>query len=231
MTAPDPASRVDYRKAQERQGTVLALLAEHPGGLSQIDLAALTGWSSGMTSGCMAALEQSGQVCVTGGTAGHVAKTYRLATAGNIEAQPGRCTREAQILALLTEHAAGLSQGVLASALGMSQTNVRNHLSHLGLAIHSRKQGRHTIVSLSAAELEHRCAVELVMPSAPQQPVTRTQSHSYPTQPLTGELGAARKLLAGLNSKTARALACAGNYRYGRAEELFGQLQMLGYVS
>ena len=89
---------------------------------------------------------------------------------------------------------------------------------------------RYSLPLARLAEWHGEVTAAPIAPVEVQQPATRTESHSYPTQLLTGELGAARKLLAGLNSKSARALACAGNYRYGGAEELFGQLRERGWV-
>lgn len=58
----------------------------------------------------------------------------------------------------------------------------------------------------------------------PREPLRRTPSPPNPHEALTGELGAARKLVVGLRDRSARGLAIAGNYRLSKAEELYAQL-------
>jgi len=58
----------------------------------------------------------------------------------------------------------------------------------------------------------------------PREPLRRTPSPPNPHEALTGELGAARKLVVGLRDRSARGLAIAGNYPLKKAEELYAQL-------
>ena len=133
-------------RVQDRQGEALALLTEHPEGLTQIKLAYLTGWNHSIVSTCMVALEASGTVNSTGGTARRP-KTYTLPQVGTLP---------------------------------------------------------------QAA------------PVSPRLPLPRAQARVRVD--LTGELGAARKLVHGLLVKSARGLACAGGYKLSKAEELYAQL-------
>ena len=139
-------------RVHDRQGEALALLTEHPEGLTQIRLAYLTGWNHSIVGTCMVALEASGTVNSTGGTARRP-KTYTLLQAGTLP---------------------------------------------------------------QAA------------PLSPRLPLPRAQARVRVD--LTGELGAARKLVHGLTIKSARGLACAGNYKLSRAEELYAQLIAGGWL-
>ena len=58
----------------------------------------------------------------------------------------------------------------------------------------------------------------------PREPLRRTPSPPNPHEALTGELGAARKLVHGLTVKSARGLAVAGQYRMDVAEKLYAEL-------
>ena len=68
-------------RLRDRQDDALALIAEHPAGLTQIKLSYLTGWNHNIVSDCMVLLEKAGRVCVTGGTSRRP-KTYTLISAG-----------------------------------------------------------------------------------------------------------------------------------------------------
>ncbi len=149
------SSRETYQKAAGRAVMALALLAEHPDGLSQADIGTLAGWGHATVTRCMVGLEQTGAVDVAGGTARRP-KTYTLPQADSI--------------------------------------------------------------------------LPPVATVAPHQPLPRAQSHARTTPDLTGDLGAARKLVAKLTSKTPRGLATAGNYKLSRAEELFAELKAGGWV-
>ena len=206
------------------------LLTEHGGTLSYAALAGMMDCTEKAIAAIMAQARSAG-VAHNRNKKGHSIGGVAQLTEGATAPVPLRrpyvplSVRLDRARAALAEHPHGLTRLELSELVGCKDCTAGSDmrmLTELGEVIsstaHSNIPAIYRLMSLTA-------------PSAPQQPVTRTQSHSYPTQPLTGELGAARKLLAGLNSKTPRALACAGNYRYGRAEELFSELRAQGYVS
>ena len=217
--AKSPTSpREEYQRSEGRGPEALALLADHPEGLTQIRLGYLSAWSHATVCRCMIALEMSGQVNVTGGTAQRP-KTYTLPADSAPRPAPaygdhhGPYARQGKTLALLAEHPDGLNLLMIAGKLSISTRTLRPTI-HALLA-----QGKliETIRNLSG----HRTYalpqdVLAALPLAPAQVPVRAD--------LTGELGTARKLVDRLTIKSARGLACAGNYKLSKAEDLYAQL-------
>lgn len=126
------------------------------------------------------------------------------------------------VTAALTLCPGGLTQVNLVTLTGWGTSTVAAYLLQMVMAgdvSEADLPGRSKTYTLPTAALV-----------APQQPITRTQSPDRPAVNLTGELGAARKLVAGLRVKSARGLACAGNYKLSQAEELYAQLKAGGHL-
>ena len=130
--------------------------------------------------------------------------------------------RQAEVLALLGDAPGGLSLTMLAIKLYTCTRTLRPTLQGMvqtGEVVETVANGRgHRRYMLPQA------GTVASRPALPRTVLPR------PTVDLTGELGAARKLVAGLRVKSARGLACAGNYKLSRAEELFAELKAGGHV-
>ena len=217
--AKSPTSpREEYQRSEGRGLEALALLADHPEGLTQLRLSYLTAWSHGTVCRCMVALELTGQVNVTGGTAQRP-KTYTLPADSAPRPAPaygdhhGPYARQGKALALLAEHPDGLPLILIAEKLSISTRTLRPTI-HALLA-----QGKlvETILNPSG----HR-TYTLPQDALAALPPPRAQARVRADLP--GELGTARKLVDGLTIKSARGLACAGNYKLSKAEDLYAQL-------
>ena len=217
--AAPTASREVYQRSEGRGPVALALLAEHPEGLTQLRLSYLTTWSHGTVCRCMVALEHTGQVIVTGGTAQRP-KTYtlplddapRIAPVCGDHHEP--YARHGKVLALLSDTPEGLPLLLIASKLNLSTRTLRPTVHEL-LALGKLVE---TVRNLSG----HRTYALPQDAAAPRLPV----SVQAPVRSdLGGELEAAYKILATLGNKTAKGLQHRGGYGPRQAQELFEQLQ------
>ena len=130
--------------------------------------------------------------------------------------------RRAEVLALLGDASGGLSLTTLAIKLYTSTRTLRPTMQgmvQMGEVVETVVSGRgHKRYTLPQAAPVTPC------PALPRSVLPPASVG------LTGELGAARKLVAGLTIKSARGLACAGNYKLSRADELFAQLKAGGWL-
>ena len=126
--------------------------------------------------------------------------------------------RQAEVLALLGDASGGLSLTTLAIKLYTSTRTLRPTMQGM-------VQTGELVETVLSGRGHKRYTLPTAAPVAPRPALPLPRTQPRPAVNLTGELGAARKLLVdGQISKTARGLAIAGQYRMDVAEELFAQL-------
>ena len=127
--------------------------------------------------------------------------------------------RQVDALHLLAKHPEGLTQIRISALTSWNHNIVSTCMVALEVAGKVHSTGG-TARRPKTYTLPQEGTMPQPAPLSPRLPRTQAQVRVD----LTGELGAARKLAQGLLIKSARGLACAGNYKLSRAEELFAQL-------
>lgn len=206
------------------------LLTEHGGTLSYAALAGMMDTTLKTIATLMAQatrLDIARNIAPMGRREGGMAQLFPNAVAptGRL---PTIHRRQSEALTLLFNHPAGLTQQQLNDLTGWGHSGVTDCMCALEAAGSVSVTGgvprRPKIYTLPQAGTVPQAA-----PVAPRPALRRSVPPPAPVV-LTGELGAARKLVAGLRVKSARGLACAGNYKLSRAEELFAQLEAGGWL-
>ena len=128
-----------------------------------------------------------------------------------------RAARMERALLLLARYPQGVTQARMNTLTGWGHSAVTTIMYALELA------GRVSVKG-GTARRPKQYTLPLTGLLTPREPLRRTPSPPREHEALTGELGAARKLVVGLRDRSARGLAIAGNYRLKKAEELYARL-------